>query len=141
MVRPWQHRRPLEDPELARRRPSPFRCRCLLPPPPGLLPAPAHAPVSSRPSDQHSPPFSQLQAEHTIVLMQPTTNKGSRTFKDYDSVDRAIDGEVLPAFFACVFCWLLWELCLSVVADMLASSCQGIPGLHPNLPATPPSPF
>ncbi|PRW59552.1 enhancer of rudimentary-like protein [Chlorella sorokiniana] len=29
---------------------------------------------------------------HTIVLMQPQPNKASRTFSDYDSVERAIDG-------------------------------------------------
>ncbi|EFN53140.1 hypothetical protein CHLNCDRAFT_53813 [Chlorella variabilis] len=30
--------------------------------------------------------------KHTIVLMQPSPNKSSRTFVDYNSVDKAIDG-------------------------------------------------
>ncbi|KAK4798804.1 hypothetical protein SAY86_031130 [Trapa natans] len=30
--------------------------------------------------------------KHTIVLMQPSQNRASRTFMDYESVSQAIDG-------------------------------------------------
>ncbi|XP_031375029.1 enhancer of rudimentary homolog isoform X1 [Punica granatum] len=30
--------------------------------------------------------------KHTIVLMQPSPNRASRTFMDYESVSQAIDG-------------------------------------------------
>lgn len=34
-----------------------------------------------------------LQAgRHTIILMQPSQNRASRTFMDYNSVNHALDG-------------------------------------------------
>ena len=51
---------------------------------------------AAAPSPQPAPlPLPRLPQDnqHTIVLMQPTPVKGSRTFKDFDNVQAAIDGE------------------------------------------------
>ncbi|KAJ3708033.1 hypothetical protein LUZ61_011738 [Rhynchospora tenuis] len=36
--------------------------------------------------------FSGMQNRHTIILMQTTQSRASRTFQDYDSISRAMDG-------------------------------------------------
>ncbi|KAJ1703565.1 hypothetical protein LUZ63_003344 [Rhynchospora breviuscula] len=36
--------------------------------------------------------FSGMPNRHTIILMQTTQSRGSRTFQDYDSISRAMDG-------------------------------------------------
>ncbi|KAK3144348.1 hypothetical protein QOZ80_4AG0311830 [Eleusine coracana subsp. coracana] len=33
-----------------------------------------------------------MAGRHTIILMQPSQNRATRTFMDFDSVNRALDG-------------------------------------------------
>jgi len=33
-----------------------------------------------------------MAGRHTIILMQPSQNRSTRTFMDYDSVNHALDG-------------------------------------------------
>ncbi|CAN6279165.1 unnamed protein product, partial [Urochloa humidicola] len=38
------------------------------------------------------PPATSMAGRHTIILMQPSQNRASRTFMDYNSINHALDG-------------------------------------------------
>nr|TKW40249.1 hypothetical protein SEVIR_1G233700v2 [Setaria viridis] len=79
-----QNKAPLPFPHAGTRKPirllPPYPNRRLLPRLSPLPPAPAR------------PPATSMAGRHTIILMQPSQNRASRTFMDYNSINHALDG-------------------------------------------------
>ncbi|CAN6273447.1 unnamed protein product, partial [Urochloa humidicola] len=79
--------------------PPPSRLSPLPPaplPPATSPPASPNRPPPSRPSSLPTAPSrplaTSMAGRHTIILMQPSQNRASRTFMDYNSVNQALDG-------------------------------------------------